>query len=1343
MNVATKKIGKDSIKSSSRKGFIKGRGREKEREDKSILDFSFKKGEELTIEDCSVSGVSIAKVKLSLASKEDILSWSHGAVTESETVSYRNFQPISGGLHGEDIFGTRKNWSCSCGKYTTQKYAGVRCPSCGVEVTSSSVRRERMAHIPLEKPVVHCWYYRYSDILASLLGQSQDNIANVVLHQKFIVVTKGSSSYADYEVIQVDLPADKKEKLGLETGIGAEGIKRCLEKLDLKKKKEALLNQLASLPKNSTRRKGIFKVLKYVNKFLRSGINPVNMVIEVLPVCPAALRPIILLPGGIAGVNDLNNLLRNVINRNSKLASYISLNVPIELQYEAANALQFSVDNYFENSRSAFPLGTKTKHFKSLADRLKGKEGEFRKNLLGKRVDYSGRSVLIVGSDLKMNQIGIPKTMALELCKIFVIRHLITDDMAKNMNGAEKLIDKLDDSIWPVLKKAIIGKKFIFNRQPSLHRISMLAFDGVIIEGKAIMIHPLACGALNADFDGDQGAIHLVLTNEGQIEAALLLYFLENIFSPASGKLIAGPVREIMMACYYVSIIDEAYNGKERIFYSTRDVEGAFENKVIFLNEPIRLIYKGREVRTTIGRVLINNFLPEEFRNYEIIFSRGMFHELAYKIYKKYGFGRVAELLDAIKDFGFEYAYLAGLTISLSKMVIPKGREELTKKCLNEISEVEQDFKKGKIVSTERDYMKVIKVSELVNKISQGMLEEFHPLNPLYVMMQSGARGNLQQFRQLSGAKGLVRDAEGRIVTRGITSSFRDGFSPIEAYTVLPGGRKGSADKSLRTAPVGYWYRRLVMSSHGIVIEIEDCYTESFTLIEERNIRHIVGRTLAEDLNITGLSLTKGEMIEPDHLKIIKEALARKEITGVKIRTVFDCKVESGVCAACYGMDLSKWKRVQVGEPCGLIASQSIAEPGMQFTMRTFHVGAVAEGKTAEIKIFSDRAGRIRIEAEIFYDRRSSTYYLPFGGRIFVEEKEYLAEDYSILAVKDGEKVEVNQLLFSKNTDIKFSCAFHSGILKYPEDLTQREERSEHVERKAIKDFDLRIVDKTAQTVQSTLIPMNSIIIFNHGELVEKGAILSKSVNFFESAEITGDLQRIQNILELRENQDYAVISKQDAKLSIAIDTKKNIYTVNFLDQSSDLRVLDKILIKKKSLIVKDGDIVKKGDKLTKGSINFSEYLHLFGLKLTREAILAAVEQIYVDNGITVDRKHFEIIIKKLSNFVVITSEEDSEELTVGEVVSLRQFMDEVRALNKIGKKGPEADNVLRSLTKASLYSESVISSASFQEASKVLTHAIIGGAEDNLRGIEESIIFGTSIPVGTGFNFEKDNIIE
>lgn len=1300
-------------------------------------------------------------IRISLSSSEDIRKRSYGEVKKPETINYRTLAPEKDGLFCESIFGPVKDWQCSCGKYKRIRYKGIICERCGVEVTKSKVRRERMGHIELEVPVAHIWYSKgIPNIISILLGVTPKDLEMVLYFARYLVTEVGDSAFQPMEVIteQEYRLASEIEGRNFKAGMGAEAVLEALQSFNLLEIEKRLREELEDSD-SVQKKKKLIKRLKIIKYFINSGNKAEWMIIKALPVIPADLRPMVQLDGGRFATSDLNDLYRRVLNRNRRLKKLNEMDAPEIILRNEKRMLQEAVDALIDNSRRDTPVVTQNnRELKSLSDMLKGKQGRFRQNLLGKRVDYSGRSVIVVGPNLKLHQCGLPKKMALELYKPFIMKELVRRELAPNIKAAKRIIDTEKDVVWEVAEEIIKGHPVLLNRAPTLHKLSMQAFEPVLIEGKAIRLHPLVCSAFNADFDGDQMAVHLVLSPESIMEAKTFMLSSNNILSPKDGKPTVLPSREMLMGCYYMTKIKKIAKGTGKMFASTNEAKMAYFHGQIEVNALINVRINGQIFETSIGRILLNDIIPEEMRDYTKVFVNKDFKVLISNMYKKHGASVTAEIINEIKDFGYKYGTLAGISIGVNDLVIPSIKPKMLEETSKKVAEIEKEYKEGKIVKDER-YRKIVDLwNDTTVKMTNRLMEEIDEFNPVYMMSQSGARGGVTQMRQLSTMKGLVADTQGRIQEVPITSNFREGLNVLEFFMSSHGARKGSADKALRTADSGYLTRRLVDIAHDVIVNEDDCNTkegiEVSTIYDDRGkvietlYERVLGRRSAEDLKVEEkLILEKDALIDDERWRSLEE----KEIRTIKIRSPLTCRAHRGVCRACYGIDLSTHRDVILGEAVGVIAAQSIGEPGTQLTMRTFHTGGVTEKKSVLTEIIAPSNGKILYKdldyVEIENNQRK---IISKNARIVIGKNELYIPAGTILAVEEGEQVKKGHLLGQMPAYAIEFIAEYDGVvdlngLYTKEKIDKRYNVKEIIVLKShIPKVDhphVLLRDKRkGKVLTDYLIPPGAFLIAKDGDKIKKGDVIAKYLKEDErsSKDITGGLPRVQQLFETRTPATKAVIAENAGVVEV-LDKRKKGMRVLLIKDSDNVNMTQEYLIPAgERMIVTTGDVVEKGSKLTEGIIHVSNLLAVKGIIAAQEYLLDAVQQVYREQGVEINDKHIEVIIKQMFKKVKILNSGDSLYLE-GEVVSKRKVEDENEKLKKEGKTLISYEPVIQGITKAAIDTESFISAASFQETTKVLSLAAIKGSVDRLTGLKENVIIGRQIPAGTGLPLYKE----
>lgn len=1301
---------------------------------------------------------SFEKIRIRLASPEKIEEWSHGEVTKPETINYRTLNPESDGLFCEKIFGPTKDWECACGKYKRMRYKGLVCEKCGVEVTRSKVRRERMGHISLAAPVSHIWYSKGTPNKMSLIiGLSPKELESVLYFARYVVTETGESNLKEGKILTEKEYKLYKQLYGnrFEALMGAEAILKLLEKINLEELRVELEKELDDVS-SSQKRKKVVKRLKIVRDFIASNNKPEWMILKNVPVIPADLRPMVQLDGGRFATSDLNDLYRRVINRNNRLKKLLEIKAPEIVVKNEKRMLQEAVDALIDNGRRGKPVvAQNNRELKSLSDMLKGKQGRFRQNLLGKRVDYSARSVIVVGPSLKMNQCGIPKKMALELYKPFIMRELVKRELASNIKTAKKLVEEADDKVWDVIEDVIQDHPVLLNRAPTLHKLSIQAFEPVLIEGKAIRLHPLVCSAFNADFDGDQMAVHLMLSPEAIMEAKLLMLAPNNIISPSNGEPIAVPSQDMVMGCFYMTKERPGSKGEGKAFSNIAQALTAYHNGVLDTHAMIKVRINGEMIETTPGRLMFNELLPEVDKQYNQTFGKSQLKKLIAKLYDEHGFTETAELINKIKDFGYHYGAMAGVSVGIEDLEIPAAKKDILAKADEQVAQIEADYKAGKIINEER-YRKTITVwSEATDAVTKAMMNGLDQFNPVYMMANSGARGNISQMRQLAAMRGNMADTQGRIIEVPIKANFREGLTVLEFFMSSHGARKGLADTALRTADSGYLTRRLVDISHEVIVNAEDCGThqgiEVGELISEGKVieelkERINGRVLAEDL------VYEGEVIAPRNTLIGKELIKKIDELGirkVKIRSPLTCALEKGVCRKCYGMDLSNHKEILLGEAVGVIAAQSIGEPGTQLTMRTFHTGGVATAAAVVSGVRAENSGKVayRDVKILVNEENGDEIVVSQSAKLIIGNYDYEIPSGSILKVKEGQQVEIGETLVTFDPFHIPIIADQDGRIEYRELYVKEnyDEKYDVTEFMAIKpvesgDINPRVVvfDAEGNTKGSYTIPFGAYLMVREGEEIKKGQIIAKIIK--EGAgtkDITGGLPRVQELFEARNPKGKAMLTEIEGKVEVTGKKKKGmrVILVKSVSDSSDYK--EYLVPVGERLVVTDGMLVKAGDKITEGAISPFDVLNIKGLVAAEQFILESVQQVYRDQGVTVNDKHIEIIVKQMFKKVRIVDSGASLFLE-DEVVEKRVVELENEKLQAEGKAIIKYEPIIQGITKAAVNTGSFISAASFQETTKVLSNAAIEGKVDFLEGLKENVIIGKKIPAGTGFSAYK-----
>tara|TARA_A100001011_G_scaffold369093_1_gene424089 strand:+ start:103 stop:4221 length:4119 start_codon:yes stop_codon:yes gene_type:complete len=1324
-------------------------------------------------------------LKISIASPEDIRSWSFGEIKKPETINYRTFKPEKDGLFCSRIFGPVKDYECLCGKYKRMKFRGIICEKCGVEVTLSKVRRDRMGHIELAAPVSHIWFMKsLPSRIATLLDMTIKNLEKVLYFEQFIVVEPGLTDLKKGEIISEEQYIDYQDEYGEDSfsaAIGAEAIEQMLISIDLETDYNQLKIDLTET-KSELKKTKITKRLKLIESFLSSKNKPEWMILRVLPVIPPELRPLVPLDGGRFATSDLNDLYRRVINRNNRLKRLIDLRAPDIIIRNEKRMLQESVDALFDNGRRGRVItSTNKRPLKSLSDMLKGKQGRFRQNLLGKRVDYSGRSVIVVGPNLKLHQCGIPKKMALELFKPFIFHKLDIYGWANTIKAAKKLVEKEDPRVWDILEDVIREHPVLLNRAPTLHRLGIQAFEPILIEGKSIQLHPLVCTAFNADFDGDQMAVHVPLSLEAQLEARVLMMSTNNILSPSSGKPIIVPSQDIVLGIYYLSIIRENQIGQGRNFIDLNEIEKALESGDITLHTKIyaRILDNNNQlikVETTPGRMILGNILPKNKNiNFDMInkvLTKKEVSNIIDSVYRFCGQKETVLFADHIMQIGFKYAAIAGISFGKDDLIIPSEKDDLLNQTQAKVQEYENQYQDGLITQGEK-YNKVVDAwSECTNKVADKMLDvisspsDDQPINSVYMMAHSGARGSAAQLKQLSGMRGLMAKPSGEIIENPIKSNFKEGLSVLEYFTSTHGARKGLADTALKTASSGYLTRRLVDVAQDAVIREEDCKTTNGVIVEEivesGNItspltERVLGRTPVSDIidENKNVIVNAGEIISEKHL----DPIAKLGIRSLKIRSVLTCETEDGICSKCYGRDLARGTPVNIGEAVGIIAAQSIGEPGTQLTMRTFHIGGAASSSVEQSNATSPISGNVKLEnIQIIEDKFKNKIVLSRNGKIKIVDEN--SDKYSSnipfgskLLVDEGEKIKSNQLLaewdpytlpiiaekngFVKYVDLKQGISFRESIddttgisSKIVIDWSQNQKSKNFKPAINVANASSDLKDND-ETILNYPMSIDSILGVEDGQEVSAGQVIARiPKESSKTKDITGGLPRVAELFEARKPKDPAIMCEIDGKISFGKDYKnKRRVIITSFDEKDSFELL---IPRSKYLNVQEGDFVKKGDVLVEGTPVPHDILRILGVEELARYLVREVQSVYKLQGVFINDKHIETIARQMLQKVLIKDPGESN-LIAGEQIQRKDVIKLNKILTEKDKKVIQFEPVLLGITKASLQTGSFISAASFQETTKVLTDAATLGKMDPLNGLKENVIVGRLIPAGTG----------
>lgn len=1339
--------------------------------------------------------LSFDGIRIKLASPEKILSWSFGEVKKPETINYRTFKPERDGLFCGKIFGPVKDWECICGKYKRMKYKGVVCEKCGVEVTLSKVRRERMGHIELASPVAHIWFFKgLPSRIGNILDLSIRELERIIYFENYIVTDLGDTPLKSERLLTEDRYRKLREIYGdrFKADMGAEAIYELLKKVDMENLSKELKEELKSITTVQTRRKFI-KRLKIVEAFRKSGNKPEWMILKVIPVIPPELRPLVPLEGGRFATSDLNDLYRRVINRNNRLKRLMELNAPEIIIRNEKRMLQEAVSALFDNGRRGKALrGTNKRPLKSLSDMLKGKQGRFRQNLLGKRVDYSGRTVVVVGPELKFHQCGFPKKMALELFKPFIFHMLEKKGYATTIKSAKKMVEKESPEVWEVLDEVIKDHPILLNRAPTLHRLGIQAFEPVLIEGKAIKIHPLVCAAFNADFDGDQMAVHIPLSMEAQIEARVLMLSTNNILSPANGKPIAVPSQDIVLGCYYMTKVKGGVRGENKVFSNVYEVRSAYDAGELDLQAKIRVRINGELVSTTTGRVLLYEIVPPEipFLKINNLMNKKTLSDLISESYLKAGREKTAEFLDKLKELGFRYATKAGISISINDMRIPITKEKLVGEGRKEVLKVEKQYRNGLITNGER-YNKIIDIWAHVNeqvademfrdlesedkKIMEGVADKDTDFNAIYIMADSGARGSSQQIRQLAGMRGLMAKPSGEIIETPITANFKEGLTVLQYFISTHGARKGLADTALKTANSGYLTRRLVDVAQDVIIKEEDCKTikgievealiESGEIVQPLNER-ILGRITLEDI----LDPFTEEVIVKANEEIDEEAVEKIENTGiekVKIRSVLICESHEGVCAMCYGRNLATGELVTMGEAVGIIAAQSIGEPGTQLTMRTFHIGGTASRIVEQTTLQTKKGGTVKyFDIRTVINKDGDIVVMNRNGSIVIQDEQGREKErYKIvygakLKVKDGQRVPEGHTLVEWDpyttsilTEVSGKIAFGDiiegvTVQEKTDEVTGLVQRviMEHREEKLQPRISIKDIKDQKKTIGRYLLPAGAHIAVSEGEAVSAGDIIAKIPReTTKTKDITGGLPRVAELFEARRPHEKAIIAEINGviKLGGFVQGKR---VVTIIGDDGEKR--DYLIPRGKHVSVHDGDRVKAGEPLMDGVVDPHDILNVLGVEELQKYLVNEVQEVYRLQGVQINDKHIEIIVRQMMKHLIIEDAGDTDFL-VGEQIPKNVFMRKNEEVISEGGKPAKGRPTLLGITKSSLSTESFISAASFQETTRVLTEVAVSSKVDYLKGLKENVIMGRLIPAGTGvrkyrnINIETEKQIE
>ncbi len=1340
------------------------------------------------------------QIQIGIASPERIRSWSFGEIKKPETINYRTFKPERDGLFCARIFGPVKDYECLCGKYKRMKYKGVVCEKCGVEVTVTKVRRERMGHIELAAPVAHIWFLKsLPSRIGLLLDMQLKQLERILYFESYVVIEPGLTPLEKFQLLTEDELLDNQDQYGedaFSAGIGAEAVKIMLMDLDLVQERDDLMQELA-VTKSTLKPKKIIKRLKVVESFIDSGNKPEWMILDVVPVIPPELRPLVPLDGGRFATSDLNDLYRRVINRNNRLKRLMELRAPDIIVRNEKRMLQEAVDALFDNGRRGRVItGANKRPLKSLSDMLKGKQGRFRQNLLGKRVDYSGRSVIVTGPELKLHQCGLPKKMALELFKPFIYARLDAKGLSMTLKQAKKWVEKERKEVWDILDEVIREHPVLLNRAPTLHRLGIQAFEPVLIEGKAIQLHPLVCSAFNADFDGDQMAVHVPLSLEAQLEARVLMMSTNNILSPANGKPIIVPSQDMVLGLYYLSMDREGEPGEGKILSDINEVHQALHVGAVTLHSKITTRVPQtdeagkqfmRRVDTTPGRMLIGESLPKShkvpFETVNRLLTKKDIGDVIDEVYRHTGQKDTVLFADSIMALGFKHACKAGISFGKDDMIIPEEKEGLIDETKALVADYEQQYQDGFITQQEK-YNKVIDAwSRCGDQVANAMMDKIRaqpkdehgrqkPINSIYMMSHSGARGSPAQMKQLAGMRGLMAKPSGEIIETPIISNFKEGLTVLEYFNSTHGARKGLADTALKTANSGYLTRRLVDVSQDCVIVVENCGTENAldmrAIIQGGSViaslgERILGRTVAEDIlnAATGeVIVKKGTLVDEPMVKAIEEA----EVQVAKIRSPLVCEAEMGVCGTCYGRDLARGTPVNIGEAVGVIAAQSIGEPGTQLTMRTFHIGGAAQvNETSHLEAISDGKVVYR-DMPTIVDKRGRRLSLARTGEMVLVDAEgreraiHRVPYGTVLMFEDGAMAKEGERLAEWDPFSLPIITESAGVVRYLDlvegkTLEERVDEATGIAQRVVIEYraagrskkeDLRprmtlLGEEDVKKGEDTeaaryMLAPGTTLSVEDGQEVAAGDILARaSREASKTRDITGGLPRVAELFEARIPKDNAVIAKISGRIEFVRDYKAKRKIAIIPEEGAPVEYL---VPKTKVIDVQEGDFVKKGDTLISGSPNPHDILDVLGIEALAEYLVAEIQEVYRLQGVKINDKHIEVIVRQMLQKVEITDGGDTTLLPAEQVD--RAEMDEYNA--KLPKGGAPAvgNPVLLGITKASLQTRSFISAASFQETTRVLTQAAVEGKVDNLIGLKENVIVGRLIPAGTGAGLNR-----
>ena len=1342
------------------------------------------------------SFVNFDQLRISIASPDEIISWSHGEIKKPETINYRTFKPERSGLFCARIFGPIKDYECVCGKYKRMKFKGIICEKCGVEVTLTKVRRERMGHIPLAAPVAHIWFLKsLPSRIGLLLDLALKDLEKVLYFESFIVTEPGMvKSLKKFQILSDEENSELKEEFGesFQSMIGAEAIQKLLSEINLEEEQKIVREELNSTS-SETKKKKLVKRLKLIEAFIGSKLKPEWMILNVIPVIPPELRPLVPLDGGRFATSDLNDLYRRVINRNNRLQRLLTLKAPDIIVRNEKRMLQEACDALFDNGRRGRVItGTNKRPLKSLSDMLKGKQGRFRQNLLGKRVDYSGRSVIVVGPELKLHQCGIPKKMAIELFKPFIYSKLEKYNLATTVKAAKKMVEKERPEVWDILAEVIREHPVLLNRAPTLHRLGIQAFEPILIEGKAIQLHPLVCTAFNADFDGDQMAVHVPLSLESQLEARVLMMSTNNILSPANGKPIIVPSQDMILGLYYLSLMSPNGLGEGMIFSSMEELLIAIDQKNVSLHSKIKCRFETvnenfepitKTVLTTPGRMLISEILPKHPKvSFEIINKVLTKKEISNAIdlvYRHCGQKKTVIFADKLMEIGFREACKAGISFGKDDLLIPTEKTNLLDDTENKVKSYEKQYSEGLITKGEK-YNKVVDAwAKCSDSVADEMMKILVPkesdkvenFNSVYMMADSGARGSAAQLKQLSGMRGLMAKPSGEIIETPIVSNFKEGLTVLEYFNSSHGARKGLADTALKTANSGYLTRRLVDVAQDSIITVDDCFTSKFItlseLVEGGEVveplsERVLGRTLAEDL------IDKDNKIIAKAVDIVSEEnlplIDKVGFEEIKVRSVLTCEAEFGVCAKCYGRDLARGTPVNVGEAVGVIAAQSIGEPGTQLTMRTFHIGGAAQKGTEVSNIESKVKGKVKyLNLKFATDSSGNNINMSRNASLLIldENKKEKAKHRLPFGCKinfiDDNDVKSNDIIAEWDPFTLPIIAQTSGIMKFKdleEDITTREiiDESTGLSSNIVMDWKqqtknqdlvprLEIHDKKSNgevlvlengSTASYPLTVDSIISVNNDQSIKQGDVIARvPKESSKTKDITGGLPRVAELFEARKPKDHAIIAEVSGKVEFGKDYKMK-RKISIVPNDSNLSPVEYVISKSKHLTVQEGDVVEIGDILVDGNSVPHDILRVKGVEALATYLTKEVQDVYRLQGVKINDKHIEVIVRQMMQKIEVTDPGETT-LLAGEQVSRKEFLEQNVNAEKENRKPARGHQILLGITKASLQTDSFVSAASFQETTRVLTEASVSGKVDSLMGLKENVIVGRLVPCGTG----------